>query len=197
MRTWKRFEKLPRRYLRAYKHNTAAAPDFSENLMPNGALIFQSGGVFPKLRFRRARMSNVCCEILAAFNALTLTKTSVDFLKLAAEFEYGAAIPAIPPGVFGCDPFRIGRCFEAYGVSFAKYRSPNELEKALTVGKISVVSYKFGRLDPRIHTFAVEKTADGVAAYNRYSNVREPELLHSVRDTLSREKVFLAGYVLR
>lgn len=127
MRTWKRFEKLPRRYLRAYERNTAVTPDFSENRLSDGTLIFQSGGAFPALRFRRAKMSNVCCEILAAYNALTLAGLSVDFIKLAAEFEYGAAIPAIPPGAFGSNPFRIGRCFATYGVSFAKYRSLCEL----------------------------------------------------------------------
>lgn len=196
MSAWKRFEKLPRKYMRSYERNTAIAPDFSENRLPNGALIFQSGGAFPGLRFRRAGMSGVCCEILAAYNAMTLAEFKIDFLKLAAEFECNAAIPAIPPGVFGSDPFRIGRCFDAYGACFAKYRSFGELEKALTVGKIGVVSYKFGRLDPRIHTFAVERTEDGVVAYNRFSNARKPELLPSVRDTLSPEKVFLVGYVL-
>ena len=193
---WKRFEELPRRYLRTYERNSAAAPDFSENRLPNGALIFQSGGAFPGLRFRRAKMSGVCCEILAVYNLLTLAGYDVDFLRLAAEFECNAAIPAIPPGVFGSDPFRIDRCFSAYGAYFTKYRKLGELEKALTAGKIGIVSYKFGRLDPRIHTFAVERTTDGVAVYNLFSNARKPELLPSVRDTLSPGKVFLVGYVL-
>lgn len=195
MKVWKRFDELPRRYLRAYERNIAAAPDFSENRLPNGALIFQSGGAFPTLRYRHAKMNNVCCGIMAVYNVLTLAGISVDFLKLAAEFEQ-AAVPAIPPGVFGSNPFLIDRCLSSYGVRFKKYRRLDELENALTFGKLGIVSYMFGRLDPRGHTFAVEKTADGVITYNRFSNDRETGFAPSVHDTLKRKNVFLTGYVI-
>ena len=194
MKAWKRFEELPRGYLRAYERNVAAAPDFSENTLPNGALIFQSGGAFPALSYKHAKMSNVCCGIMAAYNVLTLCGREVDFLKLAAEFEQ-APVPAIPNGVFGTNPFLIGRCLAAYGVSFTKCRDLDELENALTPGKPGIVSYMFGRLDPRGHTFAVEKTADGIVTYNRFSDARKTGLTPSVHDTLKRKNVFLTGYV--
>ena len=195
MKSWKRFEQLPRRYLRAYERSTAAATDFSENTLPNGALIYQSGGAFPELRYKRARMSNVCCGIMAVYNVLTLCGHEVDYSRLAAEFEQ-AAVPAIPPGVFGTNPFLIGRCLTAYGVSFTKYRTLGELENALTPGKLGIVSYMFGRLNPRAHTFAVERTADGVVTYNRFSNDRETGFAPSVHDTLKRKNVFLTGYII-
>lgn len=195
MKAWKRFEELPRRYLRSYAFNTAAEPDFSENTLPGGALVFQSGGAFPALRYKRARMSNVCCGIMAAYNVLTLCGNEVYFLKLAAEFEQ-AYVPAIPPGVFGTNPFLIGRCFASYGVRFTKHRRLDELEASLVPGKLGVVSYLFGRLDPRGHTFAVEKTADGVVTYNRFSNDRQTGFAPSVHDTLKRGNVFLVGYVV-
>lgn len=194
MKAWKRFEELSRGYLRAYGRNIAAASDFSENKLPNGTLIFQSGGAFPLLRYKHARMSNVCCGIMAVYNVLTLSGVSVDFLKLAAEFEQ-ASVPAIPPGVFGTNPFLIGRCLAAYGVSYKKFRKLDELENALTPGMLAVVSYLFGRLDPRGHTFAVEKTADGIITYNRFSDDRKTGLAPSVHDTLKRKNVFLTGYV--
>lgn len=194
MKAWKRFDELPQRYLRAYKSNIAAAPDFSENTLPNGALIFQSGGAFPALRYKHAKMSNVCCGIMAAYNVLTLCGHKVDFLKLAAEFEQ-APVPAVPGGVFGSNPFLIDRCLSSYGASFTKYRRLDELENALTPGKFGIVSYMFGRLDPRGHTFAVEQTADGIIAYNRFSNDRETRLVPSIHDTLKQKNVFLVGYV--
>ena len=195
MKAWKRFEELPRRYLRAYGPNLAAAPDFSENKLPNGALIFQSGGAFPLLRYKHAKMSNVCCGILAVYNVLTLCGCDVDFLKLAAEFEQ-ASVLAIPPGVFGTNPFLIGRCLAAYGVSYKKYRTLDELENALTSGKLGIISYMFGRIDPRGHTFAFERTADGVITYNRFSDDRNTGFAPSVHDTLKRKNVFLTGYVI-
>lgn len=195
MKTWKRFEELPRRYLRSYERNAAMTPDFSENTLPNGALIFQSGGAFPRLRYKHAKMSNVCCGIMAVYNVLMLSGHEVDFLKLAAEFEQ-AEVPAIPPGVFGTNPFLIGRCLAAYGVSYKKYRTLDELENALTQGKLGIVSYLFGRLDPRGHTFVFEKTADGVVTYNRFSDDRKTGLAPSVHDTLKRKNVFLTGYVI-
>ena len=195
MKSWKRFEELPRRYLRAYEQNIAAAPDFSENVLPNGALIFQSGGAFPRMRYKRAKMSNVCCGIMAVNNVLKLSGREVDFLKLAAEFEQ-AAVPAIPPGVFGTNPFLIGRCLAAYGVTYKKCRSLDELENALAPGKLGIVSYLFGRLDPRGHTFAFEKTSDGIVTFNRFSDDRKTGFAPSVHDTLKRKNVFLVGYVV-
>ena len=195
MKAWKRFEELPRRYLRSYRRNTAPAPDFSQNTLPNGALVFQSGGAFQTLRFRRAKISFAGCGIMAAYNALTLSGHAVDFLKLAAEFGQ-IAVPAVPNGIFGSNPFRIGHCLTAYGADFTKCRTLDEFETALATGRLGIVSYMFGRLDPRAHTFAVERTADGILAYNRFSNDREARLYPSVRDMLKRKNVFLTGYVL-
>lgn len=195
MRKWKRFDELPRRCLRAYERNAALSPDFSENRLQNGAVIYQYGGAFPTLRFRRVKMSGVCCEIMAVYNAMTLLGMGIDLLRLAAEFEYNAAVPAIPPGAFGNSPFAIGRCFEAYGVGFAKYRRLAEFENALTVGKLGVLSYKFKGLDPRIHAFVVRKTPDEIIAYNRFSDDRETRNYNSVTEAISG-KVFLVGYVI-
>lgn len=200
MGEWKRFEELPRRFLRAYERNIKAAPDFSENMLPNGAVIFQCGGAFPWLRFRRVRMSGVCCEVLAAYNAMRLAGIETELLKLSAEFEYNAAYPAFPPGAFGSSPFRIAECFEAYGVSFKVFGTAREFDGALAVGSCGVVSYRFGRLDPRLHTFAAERTEDGILAYNRYSNSREPKKAASASETVFdgqlKRPVFLIGIVV-
>lgn len=195
LRKWKRFDDLPRRFLRAYNQNSALSPDFSENCLENGAMIFQSGGAFSGLRFRRVKMSGVCCEIMAAYNAMTLVGFNVDFLKLAAEFEHNAAVPAIPPGAFGNSPFSIGRCFAEYGVSFTKHKKLSEFESALNAGNVAVLSYKFKGLDPRIHAFTVLKTPDGVIAYNRFSNDKEPRNYGSVAEAIDG-KVFLVGFVV-
>lgn len=194
MKKWKRFDELPPRFLRAYYQNTAKSADFSENRRANGTIIYQTGGAFPALRFRRVKMSGVCCEIMAAYNAMTLSGMEIDFLKLAAEFERNAAIPAIPPGAFGNSPFAIGRCFAAYGIRFVKHTKLAEFENALAEGKLGVLSYKFKGLDPRIHAFTVQKTPDGIKAYNRFSNDREPRNYDSVAEAITG-KVFLVGYV--
>lgn len=195
LRKWKRFDELPRRFLRAYNLNAAMSADFSENRLENGALIYQSGGAFLSLRFRRVKMCDVCCEIMAAYNAMTFSGLNVDFLKLAAEFERGGAFPAIPPGLFGNSPLSIGRCLAAYGVKFTKYTRLAEFESALTEGKIAVLSYKFKGLDPRVHGFTLRKTADGITAYNRFSNDKAPRNYSSVAEAIDG-KVFLVGYVL-
>lgn len=197
MKRWKRFDELPRRFLHTYEHNLAVSPDFSENRLPNGALIFQNGGAFPALRFRRVGMSGVCCGIMAAYNALVLSGISADYLKLAAEFEGNAATPAIPAGVFGTLPWRIGACLSAYDAEHVKCRSLTEFEEALAVGKIGVLSYRFGAVDPRAHTFAVQRTEEGVVAYNHFSNYREVEKRETVGEILNPKNVFMAGFVLQ
>lgn len=195
MKKWLRFENLPRRFLRAYNHNSALSPDFSENLLPNGAMIFQSGGAFLELRFKRVRMCGVCCEILAAFNAMTLVGINVDILKLAAEFERGGAVPAVPPGAFGNSPFSIGKCFAAYGVSFTKFTRLADFERALSAGSVAVLSYKFKGLDPRVHAFTIQKTEIGITAYNRFSNDKQPRNYSSVAEAIVG-KIFLVGYLI-
>lgn len=197
MKRWKRFEELPRRFRRAYESNLEKSPDFSENLLPNGALIFQNGGAFPALRFRRVGMSGVCCGIMAVYNALVLSGISADYLKLAAEFEGGAATPAVPAGAFGTLPWRIGACLSAYGAEFVKCRSLAEFEEALTVGRVGVLCYRFAAADPRAHTFTVQRTAEGVAAYNHFSNYREVEKRKTVKEILNAKNVFMAGFVLK
>lgn len=195
MKRWTRFDRLPRRFLRSYERNLALKPDFSENTLPNGTLIRQTGGAFPALRFRRVRMSGVCCGIMAAYNALVLAGINAEYLKLAAEFELNAATPAIPAGVFGCLPWRAGACLAAYGARFTRYRRLADFENALTVGRIGVLSYKFSVLDPRMHTFTVQRTADGVVAYNHFSNYRETETRGTIAEILAPKNVFLVGFV--
>lgn len=185
---WLRCGELPRKFLRAYRYNTAVSPDFTENTLPNGAIIFQSGGAFTKLRFRCARMSFVCCEVLAAYNAMTLLGIKAELLKLSAEFECSAAFPAFPPGVFGSDPRKIPRCLAAYGAHCTEFASIEEMERSMQDGQAGIISYRYGRFDPRIHTFAVQKTANGFAAYNRFSNHRSPLEACSLGDILHREK---------
>lgn len=197
MKRWKRFDELPRRFLHTYERNLAVSPDFSENLLPNGALIFQNGGAFPALRFRRVGMSGVCCGIMAAYNALVLSGISADYLRLAAEFEGNAATPAIPSGVFGTLPWRIGACLSAYGAEFVKCGSLAEFEERLEVGCVGVLSYRFGAVDPRAHTFAVQRTEEGVAAYNHFSDYREVEVRKTVGEILYPKNVFMAGFVLQ
>ncbi len=196
MRKWTRFPDLPRRFLRAYEYNTARCPDFSENRLPNGALIFQSGGAFAELKFRSVKMSRVCCGVIAAYNAMVLAGESVDFLKLSAEFECSASVPAIPHGLFGNFPSGIGRCFSAYGLRSRKYKTLAEFENALTTGKTGVLSYKFGRIDPRIHTFAVTRTKSGAVAYNHFSDLRGTETAETVAEILKPQNVFLVGDIL-
>lgn len=196
MKRWTRFGDLPRRCLRTYTRNLALRPDFSENRLPNGTLIYQTGGAFPVLRFRRARMSNVCCGIMAAYNALALSGIAVDYLELAAEFERNAATPAIPAGIFGCLPWRTGACLAAHGAKFTKYRTLARLEDALTVGKVGVLSYKFSVLDPRMHTFTVQRTEDGVVAYNHFSTYREVEVRGTIGEILSEKNIIVAGFII-
>lgn len=194
---WKKFDELPKRNLRAYRENTAENPDFSENRAENGALIYQSGGAFCDLRFRHARMSGVCCEIMAAYNALTISGTAADFLKLAAEFER-AAIPAIPAGAFGSNPFKIGACLKAYGADFEEYRALSDFESAFAGSEgAAIFSYRFGRLGLRIHTFALQKSGEKINAYNLRSDAKAPEPVNIPQIFGGTDREFLIGYILK
>lgn len=200
-----------------YRRNTAVglSSENKENFHGRDMLIYQCGGSFPDLKFGKVPMSGVCCEVMAAYNALLAAGISTDFFGLSAEFEVNAAMRILglaPKGTWGSDPFLIGNCLEAYGADYIRidakaYKSRHEacaaFDNALKNGKSGIISYKWGIIKGHfhlgIHTFAA--VYDGCAkTFNRYGNFIHPADYPSAEASLKAGKYesrYLTGYIIK
>lgn len=198
--------------LKRYEKNAALGLEKDNITIYNGKeiIIDQSGGNFPYLKFHKASMKNVSCEIIAAYNALILAGKKVDFFKLAFEFElnatlYTKGIPVVE-GCFGSDPFKIAYCLEAYNASYEMIHSCAEADKALKNGKSGIISYRWPLIGHAmhlpIHTFSAvydgSDPAKPVKTFNRYSNHTKPINYLSIEAALNADHdKFIVGYVMK
>ena len=213
---WIRFEDalapgLEKAFIR-YEKNSAVGLAEDNTTYYNGKelIVYQSGGNFPQLKFHNASMKNVSCEIIAAYNALTSAGKTVDFFKLAFEFEmnatlYTKGLPIIE-GCFGSDPLKIGYCLDAYNVSYEIISSPAAADKALKSGRSGIISYRsplIGHvLHLPIHTFAAVYDGSDISGpiktFNRYSNQTRPQNYLSIEYALAADHdKLIVGYVIK
>lgn len=198
--------KVPRKPLRNYFANVNIGLDSSSKEIYNGyeLLIDQSGGNFPKLKFCRVKMSGVCCEVMAAYNALTLAGEEPDFFKLAVEFEMNAAVRILglaPKGTWGSDPYKVGSCLEAFNVPFVKIDPKDSFDDALSRSRAGIICYRWPvmGLYLGIHTFAAVSEGGNMRTFNRYGNHAHSVLYPSTEAALCDGKFkdrFMVGYVV-
>ena len=134
-------------------------------------LYCQYGGNFPKMRFCKADMSDVNCEILACYNALKFSDYINDsgfeeFFKIAAELEVNAPY-VISTGHFGADHKKLGEFLKSRDVPFTVHTDPDKATEALKVSKCAIVAYKFDMV--KIHTFMCFYENGKVVSVNRGS----------------------------
>lgn len=155
------------------ENNTAEALKHSNVITVCGKqlLYCQYGGNFPKMRFCKAVMSDVNCEILACYNALKFSGYINDigfeeFFIIAAELEVNAPY-VISTGHFGADHKKLGEFLRSRNVPFTVFTDPCEATEALKASKCAIVSYKFDMV--KIHTFMCFYENSMVVSINRGS----------------------------
>lgn len=159
-------------------------------------LFCQYGGSFPQMRFSRAKMSEVCCEIMAAYNALVLCGTEDDgfsgFFKLACEFEANGPY-LLKSGHFGGDYRKIGTCLKAHGAEVSETSSIDLLEELAVQSECVIVSYRFDMV--KIHTYLCFRDEDGITAVNRGGCCLYTWKNKSIRECLRNGRL-LRGYAV-
>lgn len=183
------------------KSNSPLAGKYSSvtRLWGRNILRAQYSGNFPVMKFGRAKMSKTCCEIIGTYNALKLCgafDNDADFdgfFRLAAEFEVNALF-LLKTGHFGSNPFKIGRCLDAYDIAFDEYRSVTKLDSRLTDGDIAIVGYRHHLVC--MHVFCCVKERGKIISINRGSGCLYNWENVSVSQCLKKGK-FLVGYILK
>lgn len=151
----------------------------SDNLLNyNGVevLVDQYGGNFPLLSFADVTMDEVCCEVMATYNALVMYDNSndnYDFFKIAVEFELNALDDSFwkqsgvdvlqfynvkdvaglssMDGGFGCRREKIADCLDSYNIPYISYAT-EEYDTLLTssdeAARIAAQKIDYGMLNP-------------------------------------------------
>ena len=206
-----------------YTHNIKRGLDSCNKTKINGKdlVIYQSGGAFPELNFNSVKMDDVCCGIMATYNALKLAGYQVDFFKLALEFEYNATtyIPIISGfalnGSFGSDPYKIRNCLEAYNVSsYSVYETKNfngysqasgAFDMALLKGQSGIILISFPIKNTNLYlpmhyfaaTYDSSSSTNPICTFNFNSGDQTATYCSSITNTLNAVKWhFLMGYVI-
>ena len=73
----------------------------------------QAVGRVADLRYGLCRMSFNGCEVIAVYNALVYTGKTAVLTDVARHMERYRMLM----GIFGCDPYKIGKALEHFGVS--------------------------------------------------------------------------------
>ena len=202
------------RAINNYENNKSIGIDTTNNLTPvnnYNLLFYQNGGNFPKMKFNSAIMSNVCCEIMATYNALALTgefdiinNSGVmtndvnEFFELALEFELNAQyLDYIPSGGrFGSDPEKIEDCLISYNKQYQLYTNVDDMDNNMTNSVSAIVSYNFYVFG--IHTYCCyyDNQAGKIKSINRENNNTHVLGTNSIKNCLG-DYDFNIGYILK
>lgn len=188
----------------ALKHSNIISKD-NYNL-----LYAQYAGNFPKMKFSNSKMSHVCCEIMATYNALalvgefdinydgTVTNDLDEYFKLALEFEINDIYLGFinSSGSWGSDPKGIEECLKSYNCNYKVFNNVDDMDKDLSKSVSMIVSYKFKVLG--IHTYSCyyDDSSNKIYSINRGSGNLYLWENNSIQECIS-DKNFSVGYVLQ
>lgn len=161
-------------------------------------LYCQHGGNFPKMRFARAKMSNVICEAIAIYNALKFSgyidddEDFEEFFKISCEFEVNAQY-IITGGHWGTDYKRLGEFLNSRSIPFKIITDTEKADAMLKNAKCAVISYKFYLFG--VHTFMCFYDSGKVISVNRGSGCLYLWKNNSIKECLQGQKL-AAAYLI-
>lgn len=162
----------------------------------NGYIYGQSRGRVAWLRFGFFKMWYNGCEVIAIYNALRLKGKGMPLSRIAFEMEVNGASTLY--GVFGSNPYFIGKFLRANGIRYKISLSVANLNKNFRRGGIYIISFwntktVFGG----IHTVAVNFLYGRFNVYNLYGNCTEPVKIYSCNfKSIYIGGRFIVGYYL-
>lgn len=161
-----------------------------------GRIIFdQNTPELEAFRFGKSRADAVGCGPIAVYNALLLTGRPCAFSDVLRQMEQKRG--AVGSGKWGANPAAIARVLPLYGAQPRHCAQLKALAAAMENGDAAIVMIWNDKNDLRrgAHFFAVQKTAAGYAAYNRFSGQKTP-FTRALFSEILADGRYLSGYVL-
>ena len=166
------------------RHNERVGAELDGSAMING----QGHGTVSLMRYGLCRMSFNGCEVIAVHNALVWLKKQRPLTEIAHFMERYKMLF----GIFGCNPYKLGKALGRYGAAFERYRGNAPDADAF------IICYWTGRrLLSSIHTvFCVKQADGGILAFNRHNGCLGAEKCGSA-DALTGGRKPIAVYTLK
>lgn len=128
----------------------------------------QSLGAVSGMKFGLGTIGKCGCEVIAVYNMLLLSGMPQPFPKVAACMRKYAMLF----GLWGTNPFVLGRCMRKFGLEPKKLRRPDDVRRALEAGNRCIYVYwTKRRLFSAIHTVCMERKQGRLYVYNAYNRV--------------------------
>lgn len=161
-----------------------------------GRIIFdQNTPELEAFRFGKSHAAAAGCGPIAVYNALLLTGKPCAFSDVVRQMEDERG--AVCSGRWGSNPAAIARVLPLYGAQPRHCARPKVLADAMESGDVAIVMTWNDKDDLRhgAHFFAIQKTAAGYAAYNRFSGQKTPFTRAQFSEILANAR-YLSGYIL-
>ena len=156
-------------------------------LPPDGEMINgQAMGRVADLRYGLCRMSFNGCEVIAVYNALVYTGKTAALTDVARHMERYRMLM----GIFGCDPYKIGKALEHFGVSGRRVKNTDGAQAFIMTFWTGVPLFS------SVHTVFCVKTAEGTKVFNRYNNSEGAELFRSVSEAAGGHRIITIYRIL-
>ena len=161
-----------------------------------GRIIFdQNTPELETFRFGKSHADAAGCGPIAVYNALLLTGRPCAFSDVVRQMEDERG--AVWNGKWGANPAAVARVLPLYGARPRHCARPEVLAGAMENDDAAIVMIWNDKDDLRCgaHFFAVQKTAAGYAAYNRFSGQKAPFTRAQFSEILANGR-YLSGYIL-
>lgn len=165
-----------------YGHNIRICDKSCYGRMINGQSVDYVSG----MRYGLCNMSFNGCEVIAVHNALVYLKKPVPIYEIARYMERFRMLA----GIFGCNPHKVGKALEHYGVRYEKSRN-------IVNSDVFVLSFWTGRrFLSSIHTVFCVRRKTGTVVYNRYNSCTEAKVYRN-NSAIAEQKKIIAVYTVK
>lgn len=165
-----------------YRNNSNLYEKSFYGRMINGQAVDYVSG----MRYGICRMSFNGCEVIAVHNALVYLKKARPVYEIARYMERFRMLA----GFFGCNPFKIGKALDYFGVEYVKSR---KIENS----GVFIVSFWTGRhFLSTIHTVFCVRNKTGILVYNQYNNCPHVRLCRNNAEIAGQKKI-IAVYTIK
>ncbi len=194
-----------------YSENTSSltAKNFEHNKklckrLGSGLLHGQEHEPVCSMRYGKYDMHHCGCEIIAVYNVMQLLHMPQDLAQLICEFEVNKLAFLFDSALFGSDPKKLRRFFDAHGVGYEYYTDRQHFYDNASRSSFGIVGFwintyskhPLNKFSSGLHTVAytIDKQSGEVSVYNRYNGDTRARVYRDMRELID-DRRFIAGYL--
>ena len=156
------------------------------------------------MRYGKYDMHHCGCEIIAVYNVMKLLHMPQDLAQLICEFEVNKLAFLLDSAVFGSDPKKLRRFFDAHGVGYEYYTDRDHFYDNATRSPFGIVGFWINTCSKHplnyfssgLHTVAytIDQKSGEVSVYNRYNGDTKPRTYRDMRELID-DRRFICAYL--